>query len=131
MVDGVRLRIVVLGHALLEGFDALRHVAHQIGNLAAPEKHHDEQEHDDPMPNRETTHIGLQNPRLSPVTPAAARTIANRPLAFNRRALAAFRETKHVTFIEAYADIRSRREPVAGARLGEEIGLKPLHRHFE
>ena len=35
-VDSLR-RFVVLGHALLEAFDALGDVAHQIGDLAAPE----------------------------------------------------------------------------------------------
>ena len=46
----------VVGHALLEGLDALRDVAHQIGNLAAAEQQQDDCDHDDPVPNAKRTH---------------------------------------------------------------------------
>src|SRR3954451_7701476 len=48
---GLLRRLVVVLHALLEGLDALRDVAHQIRNLAAPEQQQDAPDHDDPVPN--------------------------------------------------------------------------------
>src|ERR1700688_3121521 len=56
--------LVVVLHALLEGLDALRHVAHQIGNLAAAEQQQDHCDHHDPVPNAKRTHPAtLQNTR--------------------------------------------------------------------
>src|SRR3990170_2869860 len=53
VVDDLRLLgghlVLVLGHALLEALDALGDVAHQLGNLAAPEQKHEEHEHDQNM----------------------------------------------------------------------------------
>jgi hypothetical protein len=43
-------------HALLEGLDALRDVAHQVRNLAATEQQQDHCDHDDPVPNAKRTH---------------------------------------------------------------------------
>ena len=48
--------LLVVLHALLEGLDALCHVAHQIGNLAAAEQQQDDRDHDDPVPNAKRTH---------------------------------------------------------------------------
>src|SRR4051794_6058084 len=45
--------LVVVLHALLERLDALRHVAHQIRNLAATEQQQDHCDHQDPVPNAE------------------------------------------------------------------------------
>src|ERR1700682_5481578 len=61
MIDGLhrfglfRSLFVVL-HALLEGLDALRDVAHQVGDLAAAEQQQDDCDHDDPVPNAKRTH---------------------------------------------------------------------------
>jgi len=51
-----RRGLVVVGHALLERLDPLRHVAHQLGDLAAPEQqqHYDNDHH--PVPNAQGTH---------------------------------------------------------------------------
>src|SRR6266702_1932646 len=48
--------LVVVLHALLEGLDALRHVAHEIRNLAAAEHQTDHCDHQDPVPNAKRTH---------------------------------------------------------------------------
>ena len=64
MIDGLgvhRLRLggVVVGHALLERLDALGDVAHQVGNLAAPEQQQNHSNHHDPVPNTQATHREL------------------------------------------------------------------------
>src|SRR4051812_46054867 len=46
----------VVGHAFLEGFDALGNVAHQLGNLAASEQQQDHGDHHDPVPYTQRTH---------------------------------------------------------------------------
>src|SRR3954468_15602186 len=57
MIDGLGiglgfLDLLVFAHALLEGLDALREVAHQLRNLAAPaEQQQADRQHDDPVPN--------------------------------------------------------------------------------
>ena len=48
--------LVVVLHALLEGLDALRDVAHQVRNLAPAEQQQDDCDHDDPVPNAKRTH---------------------------------------------------------------------------
>src|SRR5882757_11158312 len=53
---GLFRSLVIVLHALLEGLDALRDVAHQIGNLAATEQQQDDCDHDDPVPNAKRTH---------------------------------------------------------------------------
>src|SRR5713226_202417 len=52
----LRFRGLVLGHALLEGLDALRDVAHQLGDLSAAEHQQDDGDDDDPVPNTQRTH---------------------------------------------------------------------------
>src|SRR5262245_6587280 len=53
-------RLIVLGHALLEAFDALGHVAHDRGNLAAAAKHQQgHRQEQQPVPNAQATHIAL------------------------------------------------------------------------
>src|SRR6185503_7121978 len=50
-------RFFFLGHALFEGLDALREVAHQRRDFSAPaEQDHHHQQHDDPMPDTKGTH---------------------------------------------------------------------------
>ena len=77
MVFGIGRRIglggLVVGHALLEGLDALRDVAHQLGNLAAPEQQQDHGDHHDPVPDTQRTHRkssaptgGTPPPRFGP-----------------------------------------------------------------
>src|SRR5262249_2692582 len=62
VIDGLRLapglsgRGVVVSHALLEGFDALGHVAHHFRNLAASEQKQHNQDDNDPVPDTQTTH---------------------------------------------------------------------------
>src|SRR5258705_13638348 len=53
---GLLRSLVIVLHALLEGLDALRDIAHQIGDLAAPEQQQDDCDHDDPVPNAKRTH---------------------------------------------------------------------------
>src|SRR5215212_7154764 len=53
-----------LAHALLEGFDALRDVAHHVRDLAAPEQQQDDDAHDEPMPNAYATHGSPPAPAL-------------------------------------------------------------------
>src|SRR5271163_95263 len=69
MVDGLHRRVrlgsgfgaIVIGHALLEGFDALGDVAHHVRNLAAPAEHQQKDGADDqPMPDAQRTHEILQ-----------------------------------------------------------------------
>src|SRR5436190_12682152 len=65
-LDGLGLvsGLLVLLHALLECFDALRDIAHQVGNLATTEQQQDDCDHDDPVPNAKRTHPAtLQNAR--------------------------------------------------------------------
>src|SRR4051812_30965702 len=50
LAGGRGLRLV-LRHALLEGLDALRDVAHQLGDLAAAEQQQHHPDDDDPVPN--------------------------------------------------------------------------------
>src|SRR5262249_11043131 len=61
---GLGRLLLVLGHALLETLDALRDVAHQLGNLAAPEQKHEQHEHDQNMRPAQS-HYGLQREGLS------------------------------------------------------------------
>jgi hypothetical protein len=42
----------VVGHALLEALDALCHVTHEVGNLAAAEQQHDHQNYQRPVPEQ-------------------------------------------------------------------------------
>src|SRR3954447_5343925 len=55
-----RLRLfrsfVIVLHALLEGLDTLRDVAHQVRNLATTKQQQDDCDHDDPVPNAKRTH---------------------------------------------------------------------------
>src|SRR6266478_1057239 len=53
---GLFRSLVIVLHALLEGLDTLRDVAHQVGNLAAAEQQQDDCDHDDPVPNAKRTH---------------------------------------------------------------------------
>src|SRR3984957_15567475 len=53
---GLFRSLFIVLHALLEGLDALRDVAHQIRNLAATEQQQDDCDHDDPVPNAKRTH---------------------------------------------------------------------------
>src|ERR1700693_4503449 len=53
---GLFRSLVIVLHALLEGLDALRNIAHQIRNLAATEQQQDDCDHDDPVPNAKRTH---------------------------------------------------------------------------
>src|SRR5262245_17197293 len=70
MIDGLLrdarlggdLGALVLGHALLEGLDALRDVTHQLGNLAAPEQQQHDADDDDPVPNTQATHWLILRP---------------------------------------------------------------------
>jgi hypothetical protein len=55
---------VILVHALLERLEALRDVAHQVGNLAAAEQQQDDCDHDDPMPNAKRTHLQPERPAI-------------------------------------------------------------------
>src|SRR5271169_5880307 len=61
VIDGLD-RLGLLGglfvvlHALLEGLDTLRDVAHQVRNLAAAEQQQDHCDHHDPVPNAKRTH---------------------------------------------------------------------------
>src|SRR6185312_982325 len=52
----VRLGSVVVGHAFLEGLDALSDVAHHVGDLAAAEQQQDPGNHHDPVPDTHGTH---------------------------------------------------------------------------
>jgi hypothetical protein len=52
---GLFRSLVIVLHALLEGFDALRDITHQIRNLAATEQQQDDCDHDDPVPNAKRT----------------------------------------------------------------------------
>src|SRR5262249_50623526 len=61
---GIGRLLLVLGHAFLEALDALRDVAHQLGNLAAPEQKHEQHEHDQNMRPAQS-HYGLQREGLS------------------------------------------------------------------
>ena len=64
MIDGLlprgrfrrHLGRIVIGHAFLEGFDALRDIAHQLGNLAASKQQQHHADDDDPVPNTQATH---------------------------------------------------------------------------
>ena len=47
---------LVVGQALLEALDALGDVTHQVGNLAAAEQQHDDQNDQRPVPDRHRTH---------------------------------------------------------------------------
>src|SRR3977135_1363766 len=47
--------LVIVLHALLEGLDALRDVAHQVRNLATAKQQQDDCDHDDPVPNAKRT----------------------------------------------------------------------------
>src|SRR5215471_761594 len=69
-VEFGRIALVVLAvrHALLEGFDALRNIAHQLGDLAAPEQQEHDADHYDPMPQTHGTH------RVNPPQRRAARS---------------------------------------------------------
>ena len=63
---------VVVGHALLEGFDALGDVAHDVGNLAfAAEQQQRHRSEQHPVPNAQTTHG--HRPGQSPNAPASRR----------------------------------------------------------
>src|SRR4051812_37900645 len=59
--------LVVVLHTLFEGLDALRHVAHQIRNLAAAEQQQDHCDHQDPVPNAKRTHPATLQTRLAGV----------------------------------------------------------------
>ena len=63
--------LVVVGEPLLEALHALGDVAHQVGNLAPPEKKHDHENDDQPMPDAERTH------QLTPNLCRLPRTIAD------------------------------------------------------
>src|SRR5215470_2819603 len=62
VIDRLRVRRrfglggLVLRHALLERLDALGDVAHQLGNLAAPEQQQHDGDDDDPVPDTQGTH---------------------------------------------------------------------------
>src|SRR6266849_6879193 len=49
-------RLVLFLHALLEGFDALGNVAHQLGDLAPAEQQKQDGNHHDPVPNAQAAH---------------------------------------------------------------------------
>jgi hypothetical protein len=54
---------VVVGHALLEGFNATRDIAHHVGNLIAASKHQQDDGADDqPVPDAQGTHEILRPP---------------------------------------------------------------------
>ena len=53
---GLFRSLLIVLHALLEGLDALRDIAHQVRNLATPEQQQDDCDHDDSVPNAKRTH---------------------------------------------------------------------------
>src|SRR5712691_7436842 len=53
---GLASRLVLFLHALLEGFDALGNVAHQLGDLAPAAQQKQDGNHDDPVPNAQAAH---------------------------------------------------------------------------
>src|SRR3546814_4765757 len=54
------LLLAVFLEALLEGVDALSHVAHQLRNLAAAaEQDQDHRQHDEPVPDTTASHSGI------------------------------------------------------------------------
>src|SRR5215467_4973460 len=58
--------LIVLGHALLEAFDAFGHVAHDRRDLAAAAKHQQgHRQEQQPVPDAQATHIALA-PALQP-----------------------------------------------------------------
>src|SRR5260370_20474082 len=64
---GLFRSLVIVLHALLEGLDALRDVAHQIRNLAATEQQQDDCDHHDPVPNAKRTHPATLQTRVAGV----------------------------------------------------------------
>src|SRR5689334_13151558 len=71
-------RLLVLGHALLEAFDALGNVAHNRGNLAAAAEHQERDgQKQQPMPNTQATH-SLAPLAATLLTLGVCRTIAER-----------------------------------------------------
>src|SRR5215831_7987472 len=52
----LRRGAVVFRHALLEGFDALGNIAHQLRDLATPKQQEHDADHQDPMPETHRTH---------------------------------------------------------------------------
>ena len=68
---GRGFRLVVLRHALLEGFDALGDVAHDVGNLAlAAEQQQRDRSEQHPVPDAKATHD--RHPRLARAGPTRA-----------------------------------------------------------
>src|SRR5882724_10623982 len=63
---GLFCSLFIVLHALLEGLDALRHVAHQVGNLAPTKQQQDDCDHDDPVPNAKRTHPATLQTREAP-----------------------------------------------------------------
>src|SRR3546814_16716057 len=63
-LDAPRFRrlLLVLGHPLLEAFDALGDIPHHVGEAALAEQQQDDDADDEPMPEAKTTHFN------SPIT---------------------------------------------------------------
>lgn len=53
---GPSLAVVALLHAGLEGFDALREVSHDTGQLAGSEEDDDDHQHNEPVQQAEFSH---------------------------------------------------------------------------
>src|SRR6478735_6875313 len=96
-----RLGRFLVGHALLEGLDALGDVAHQLGNLAASEQQHDDDAHDDPMPDAYATHTINSRYRTPPVDGCRIKLLLARNLCVRCG------KNKNLVRIDVDADIRT------------------------